>query len=459
MRPLLPVLLSALLSLAVAPGLLARELRVERVRADGALVLEELGIVRLQGVLLPPAPLPRLLREELHGLVGKSFDVTRDAGGPEQLDAVHLRKPGEPGSVNERLLRAGLAFYHTRSKDLTGRDRLLAAARSARAAGRGVWAGTTRVRGQPPKQRGAVLGLYYKEARFDYHEQLRRVKAVGADWVTLLLTAFVPKVDSNVIDRSGRRTVPDARLRETIRYARELGLRVALLPIVLIRDVESDDDWRGTLRPTDPGGFWRKYDEFLCHYLDIAREGGVELVFVGSELCSLETHHEAWRRVIQNARGRYPGWLSYSANWDHYDVPRFWPLLDQVGLTSYFELTEEEAPSDEQLVRAWRRVRSELGRLSKALGRDIVLTELGYPSQNGANTAPWNYFLAPEDVDLEEQAACFRAFRVVMKDASFLRGVYFFDFFEKGGPKDSTYAIWGKPAQREVAEFLRAFGR
>jgi hypothetical protein len=401
----------------------------------------------------------------LLALKGERFAVTRDVGGPGRLDAVTLRPWGSQGggapkrpSVNERFLRQGLCFFRARSQSLSGAEQLSLASAAARAAGRGVWAEGPRLRGAPPVQRGAVLGLYFKEERFDYHEQLRRVKAVGAEWVTLLLTCFVERVDSVVIDRSGSATVTDARLRETVAFARKLGLRVALMPVVLIREA-GEDDWRGTLRPRDLGQWWLAYDEMLGHYLDISRETGIELVYVGSELCSLEDQHEAWRRVIRNARGRYGGWLGYSANWDHLEVPRFWPLLDQVGLTAYFELTDELDPEPQQLEVAWRRVREELARLSKRLGRELVLTELGYPSQNGANTAPWNYYLAPDDIDLEEQAACLRAFAAVMHDAPFLRGVQFFDFFERGGAQDSTYAVWGKPAQGVVQEFLRTFRR
>lgn len=434
--------------------------RVLEVRRDGSLFVEEVGVLRLQGVDPPAAGEPRAaLERRLQRLTEeRGFRVSLEGGRRGRARVGFLHRPGRPRSVNEELLEAGLAFFRTRTKRSAEQAALLGAALRAKTAGRGVWQDVLRRSGPPPLQRGASLGLYYKEERLKYHEQLDRVAAVGADWVQLLLTLFVDNAGSSEIQSDPARTVTDARLRETIGYAKKRGLRVSLLPIILIREAE-DDDWRGTLRPSDPGRFWASYDDFLCHYLDLARETGVELVSVGSELCSLERQRDVWSRLIQNARGRYGGWLTYSANWDHYDVPRFWHLLDQVGMTAYFELTNDKNPSRRELEAAWRRVRGEIEAVSRKLGRQVVLTELGYASQNGANTAPWNYYLAQDDIDLQEQAECWRAFASVMGDADCLRGVYVFDFFEDGGPHDHTYAIWGKPAWEVVKKYLAAFGK
>jgi len=366
---------------------------------------------------------------------------------------------GEKRSVNEQLLAEGLAFFRTRSDKPARQEALLAASQSARRKQLGVWAGTRNAHSTPPIQRGGVLGLYYEVEEADYHEQLDRVRKSRAEWVSLLIRTMVDKVDSSEVDIRSSKTVPDTRLRETIAYAKKIGLHVGLLPIVLIRNIESKDDWRGTLRPKDPGRFWRSYDAMLCHYLDIARETGVELVSIGSELCSLEPNADAWRRIIANARGRYPGWLTYSANWDHYDVPRFFELLDQVGMSAYFELSTDKDASLEVLKRGWRRTRADLERAAKRIGKPLILTELGYASQDGANTAPWNYYLATDKPDFREQADCFRAFAAVMGDATFLHGVYVYEFFEKGGMDDTTYAIWGKPAWDVVTKFLADFRR
>lgn len=416
--------------------------------------------VRLQGLALSEqgrtGPRSELLAALRQLSTRGPFRLELDAhpGG----DYATLRQEKGGKSVNEEILEKGLAWFTSQSARVTDQARLLAAGRRAKSAGAGLWKGVQRLEGRPPIQRGAVLGLYYKEERFDYHEQIDRVVASGAEWLTLLVSNFVDKVDSSEVEFDAQRTVKASRFLETAAYARKKGLRLALLPIVLIRHA-GDDDWRGTLKPKDVGRFWLSYNRFLMHWTDLARRSGVDLLYVGSEFCSLERNQKAWERIIANARGRFGGWLTYSVNWDHYSVPRFWHLLDQVGMTAYFELTKDKDASYDKLVSAWRKVRKDLAKASKDLSRPLVLTELGYPSQNGANTAPWNYYLAQNDIDLEEQADCFRAFAEVMHDAPFLSGVYIFDFFEKGGPEDHTYAIWKKPAWKVVQKFLATFRR
>ncbi len=433
--------------------------RVKRVLPGAVLVLEGGQKIRLQGLEFPSTDYEH---RALRPLVGREFRWSGEEPDPDRpkLRRGLLFEKGKKTSVNADLLQRGLGWFRLRSRSERAFPSLQLALFRARAERRGLWKKVPMANGKPPFFRGGVLGLYYKESRLDYHKQLRRIRDIGADWVLLLLTVFVPKVDSSQIVKDPNRTVQERRLKETIRYAKGLGLKVALMPIVLIRESDNDDDWRGTLRPKDPVPFWLDYDKQLCHYGDIARDSGVELLFVGSELCSLEENFpKAWPRIIGNLRGRFGGWLSYSVNWDHYDVPKFWGLLDCVGLTAYFELTDNKKASPKELEEGWRKVRKELEGVSKALDRPIFLTELGYPSQEGANTAPWNYLLAKDKPDPEEQARCFEAFAKVMKDAKFLQGAFIFDFFEEGGEKDTTYALWGKRAWWVVRDLFKDWAK
>ncbi len=440
-----------------------RRVRVREVRGDGRILCADGSSLRLQGVGWPRGPeVSRAAARRLRDLsIGKELRFRPVEPDPDEAGTIRgVLAPEEGGpSLARTLLGEGLVWYRTRGKKLAEDEALRGACRRAREEGRGLWAGVRREKGPAPWMRGGVLGLYYKEERFDYHRQLGRIRKIGADWVLLLLTLFVDRVDSSDIERDPRMTVSDARLRETIAHARGLGLEPALMPVVLIRH-PGEDDWRGTLAPKDPGRFWSEYDEWMQHYLDLARETGVRVFFLGSELCSLEKHAGVWPRLIANARGRYGGWLGYSVNWDHYTVPSFWDELDLAGMTAYFELTEDKDADLPKLVEGWRRVRKELKGASREIGKPILLTELGYPSQDGANTAPWNYFLAKDRLDLEEQADCFRAFAEVMADAPFLSGVFIFDFFEEGGAEDHSYAIFGKPAWGVVKDlFSRLRGR
>ena len=443
------------------PRVPSGEASVQGVQADGSLLLADGRTVRLQGVELPDTVVrsegmaDRLRRrvEEYLGASGGRVWLTVDGGDPDGVTdgVVMLRSaPGaDTRTLNEELLRAGLGVFSCRTPQVSRRAELFAAAQTAQRL-RAGWFGAGRPRRLEglPFLNGAVIGLYHQIESQDYHRHLDELRGAGFDHVSFLFPGFLQKVDSVEIRRDLARTVTDARLMETIAYAKGLGLSVMLLPIVLILE-PGEEDWRGVLRPRDPGRWWRNYNRFLCHYLDIAESAGVDLFSVGSELGSLEDQTPAWKRLILNARGRYRGLLTYSANWDHAATAEFFPSLDAVGMTAYFSLTDKLDPSFEELVTEWRRVPRDLGELVKRHNRPLIFTELGYASQDGINRDPWNYTMNVEAVDLQEQRDCFEAFLTVAPEMGFLRGAYFYDYYPDGGVQDWTYSPRGKPAMEQ----------
>ncbi len=439
--------------------------RVERVVAFDRVVLSSGRFIRLLGLSEPdpvvrPAGWAEAARRSLQEELADQWVHVE----PEESGALALAEELEgylwlPGGrcVNERILAAGEALLWLERPALKRRQPLLQAALEAQRAGRG-WFGRPEGRRPParplPFHRGGVVALYYQDPALSYASRIREIREAGAERISFLFTAFVDKVDSVAIDRFGKRTVRDDRLQKCVEQAREQGLESMFLPIVLIRHA-SKEDWRGTLRPADLEAWFRSYLEFVAHYADLAQAWGVETFSAGSELCSLERHEALWRWVLENLRGRFAGLLTYSFNWDHAEAARFHDLLDFVGLTSYWTLTDKNDPTLDELVAAWRRVRASKEGIARRLDKPIVLTELGYPSQDGANREPWNYYLNPERVDLAEQAECLEAFARVFAEPSFLMGVYFFDWFEEGGPEDSSYSPRGKPALEVIRAYLR----
>ncbi|MCC6670435.1 MAG: thermonuclease family protein [Planctomycetes bacterium] len=428
------------------------------------LVLADGRRVRLQGLSLPtPRARPEGFTEALKAhlrasLLGREVWITperaREAWDPADVVGVVRTSPQGP-SVNEEVLAAGLAVYRVATPEPREDDALFAAARRAQRERRGWFAlGAERAFQALPYLNGAVLALYDQDPARSYVGAIDELAEAGFRHVCLLFSAFLPDVHGSRIDRHHRRTVGDERLEETIRHAKQRGMSVMLLPIVLL-DESRPEDWRGVVRPSEQDQFWREYERFLAHYLDVAERAGVEIVSVGSELGSLEPQTERWLRVIRNARGRFRGLLTYSVNWDHYHVPRFFAQLDFVGMTAYFSLTKEMDPSPAELVSAWRRLGEELEEKLRTVPVPVVFTEVGYASQDGINRDPWNYFMNRDRIDLREQAECLAAFVEVAKDLPFLRGAYFFDYFGEGGPHDPGYSPRGKPAMVEWRRWAR----
>ncbi len=421
--------------------------------------------VKLLGIGMPdslvlPAGFKEQARQRLEDMVDEKW-VHVEAENPLELAgggglSGYIWIPGGR-CVNEILLKEGRALLFLRRPGLKRKDSLLEAALYAQRHGSGWFGmkGHTEPVAKPwPFLKGGVLPLYYEDPNLSYDSQIEAVKRAGAERISFILRGFIERPESTEIDRFSKKTVRDTRLEKTIEKAHSLGLKTMLLPIVLIRN-SGEDDWRGSIRPSSLFSWFKSYLGFMIHYVDIAEAHGVETVSAGSEFCSLEKHETEWRWILRNLRGRFAGFLTYSFNWDHADVAGFHDMLDFIGMTGYFSLTDKNDPTVEELTAKWREIKKDIRRIARKYKKPIVFTELGYPSQDGANKDPWNYYMNPDKIDLKEQADCLEAFTRVFSAPSFLMGVFFFDWFEKGGPNDSSYSPVGKPALEIIKRYFR----
>jgi hypothetical protein len=302
-----------------------------------------------------------------------------------------------------------------------------------------------------PPMRGMALGLYHREADqkgWSFDDMLDEIRSVGADHVSLVVSWKQHDVRSVEIRPDPGVTIPDARLRALVREAHRRGLKVFLFPILEL-EVRRPLEWRGTITPRDVDAWWKAYEAFVLHYAAIAAKEKVSLFSVGSELVSTEKWRDRWFALISKVERLYPGQILYSANWDHYEEVSFWERLDFVGVTAYNELSRDlEAPLAD-LTRAWKEVRRKLSAFSRKVGKPLVVTEVGYTSQDGAAVHPWDY-TSRARVDLEEQRRCYAAFVAAWEGENALHGVYWWNWFGRGGASDTYYTPKGKPAEEVV---------
>lgn len=309
-----------------------------------------------------------------------------------------------------------------------------------------------------PFMKGISLGMYFQDQTFDYDEFLYDIKRLGASHVGFVISWYQKDVRSTKIERHPAKTVSDARLITTILQARARGLRVFLLPIVRLKE-RGPDDWRGVIKPTQLDAWWRSYRSYILHYVQIARNHGVELFSVGSELVSMEAHQDRWLRLIRNIRRLFPGPLVYSANWDHYEPVTFWHALDYIGISNYYELSKKELPPLATLRNRWMSIRKKIESWKKKYPhQQLMFTEVGYYSQRGTNIYPWDY-TRDQTISLEEQRRCYRAFIDTWEPSPVLGGTFFWNWFSRGGPKDKGYTPRGKPAECELRSWFRKKAR
>ena len=287
-----------------------------------------------------------------------------------------------------------------------------------------------------------------------YLQSVDAIAELGANTLLLVTPMFQEKVDSSEIRFDPQRCPTREQLTAILNRARDHGLQTMLLPIVLIEN-PGEKDWRGTLRPDDLAAWWASYERFVDYYLDIAVAAGVDVFSVGSELNSTECQLDRWRQIIDRVRRRFDGRVTYTANWDRYDRVTFWPMVDFISVSSYFELSRDDPDAPvTTLTVAWAAERRRLLRFASGERKSILIMELGYPSLPSAAAYPWDYVPTDEtETDHEAQARCYRAFFGAWSDALVRPGTgalgfncYFWDPYHRGGAADTGYGIRGKPA-------------
>jgi hypothetical protein len=304
-----------------------------------------------------------------------------------------------------------------------------------------------------PFVRGVALGLYSEIGPGPLERKLFEIASLGASHVSVpVVWSSLDVHSSTILPREGRST-PDETVARIAERARRHGLRVFLFPFIEVQRRKAQE-WRGAIRPASWDVWWTHYRRFILHYAALAERTGADLLCVGSELVTTEKMRERWVELIREVRAVYRGRLVYSANWDHYEPVTFWDRVDVIGLTSYYKVAEKNDSSEEEMTAAWRRIADRLAEWSRKVSRPVVFTEVGYPSLDGGAVQPWNYTLATP-ADPEEQRRAYRAFVRAWDGVKELGGVFFWDWYGDGGPRDTRYTPRGKPAEKVVRDWYR----
>lgn len=290
-----------------------------------------------------------------------------------------------------------------------------------------------------------------------YIPLLREIAGLGANSVLISPAAYMEHAKSQGIWIESRRCPSHDDFVKLLTQAKGLGLRVILMPTVLLSHPRGSE-WRGIIEPPDWPEWWRQYRDFVKYFAEIARDGQADTLMIGSELVSTEKQIDEWHKVIEVARGFFPGGkLGYSANWDHYEPVKFWDKLDCIGMTSYYTLAEKKNPTVDDVVRHWVPIRDKIMSWQKVVKKPLILTEVGWCSQEGAGTAPWNYYqnqkATPEGH--EEQRRLYEGFLRAWDGVPGLAGVIWWEWTpDDGGANDFGYTPRNKPAEHIMRKWF-----
>jgi hypothetical protein len=283
-------------------------------------------------------------------------------------------------------------------------------------------------------------------------QALAELMDTGTQWLSLIVTCYQETAASTEITCDLPRTPTDDDLLHALQTARELGLKVMLKPHL---DLNSDDaHWRGDIgdgfeSEAQWSAWFDAYETMIVRYAALAEDQRLEQFCVGTELAGTSGREAEWRAVVDAVRDVYSGELVYASNHGEENSIAWWGALDYIGVDAYYALTSSNDPTLDDLLAAWRMRLNRFQALSQRFDKPIVITEIGYRSVDGANREPWAWGTKGE-VDLHEQAICYRAALESFWAQPWLAGIYWWNWDtdpEQGGEQDIGFTPHGKPAE------------
>ena len=267
---------------------------------------------------------------------------------------------------------------------------------------------------------------------------MNAVAADGVNTVSLFVWWWAQQPSSNSLAPFDA-TESDASLTSDIAAAHAAGLKVVLTPIFLCGGCEGG--WRGVMQPSNVPAFFASYRAFMNHYAQLAQADNVWLLFVGSEMTSLQGQTAQWESVISGARQYYSGKIGYEQNWDVVGQPQFLSDVDVVGVSAYYPLDDAAEPSEAQLLADWTNSQNAtykghnwvggLQHLASSTGKPILFGEVGYMASDYAASHPFdNNFI---NVNPTLQANLYQALLTTFSGYSWWMGVTWWDWTDSAG--------------------------
>jgi hypothetical protein len=280
--------------------------------------------------------------------------------------------------------------------------------------------------------------------------------STGADWISLIVTAYQDTYMSTTIDRTGAHTPTDTDLVYAIEQAHARGLKVMLKPHVDLND-ESNGHWRGHIgdgftTQAQWNAWFASYRSVIEHYAALAQAHGADQFCIGTELLGT-THRESdWRAIVAGVRAVYDGPIVYAALHSGEETAiTWWDAVDYIGVDGYYPLTNDvnHHPDIAELEAAWEEPKAIMANLHATYGKPILLTEIGYRSQHGCANHPYDSNIV-SPLDLEEQLYAYEAAFRQLYDEPWLGGMFWWQWHADrfiSGPCNDGFSPYQKPAE------------
>jgi len=289
---------------------------------------------------------------------------------------------------------------------------------------------------------------------------LEKQSNLGANAVAIVPYSYMRSPNEpqplSIMSRAG--TENDESVIRDLVYARQLGLQTVLKPQIWMGgghwpgdvQMDSEADWEA---------FFRHYTRWIVHYALMAELYDADVFCIGVEFAQATIGRpDAWREVIKTVRAVYSGRLTYAANWGpEFERLTFWDELDLIGLNCYYPLSEAQTPSEAELSKRFEEVLQKARAVSKAFGRPLVLTEIGFTS----TTTPWlqpHLDGAGEAYSGSAQLRCYHIVtQALARSTDWCRGVLWWKYPSYptlGGEGHTGFTPNNKPTEAQLPELF-----
>ncbi len=279
---------------------------------------------------------------------------------------------------------------------------------------------------------------------------VKQAKAsLGLSHITLCFLAYQETAHSVEIDYKGSTTPEKDEIIELTNYAKSLGLKVILKPMLDCKD----GTWRAHINffdidvPCEPKwpDWFKSYTEYIVEYAKIAEAAGCEMLVIGTEMVQTERRASDWIMLINKVREVYSGLITYNTDKYQEENVKWWNHVDVISASGYYPYDEIETQIN----------RIEL--FAKRFNKPYFFAEAGCPCRVGSKANPNDWQFAG-DYSLNEQKEWIEKFIEVTRDREWLYGYTWWswshDIVSRENPAlDDGYDMYMKPSAEALKQY------
>ena len=237
--------------------------------------------------------------------------------------------------------------------------------------------------------------------------------------------------------------------------ARELGMTSMLKPQIFFGrswpgalEMKSEEDWNL---------FFDNYYRWIRHYAFLAEIHQIDMFCAGVEFSIATLNREDdWRKIFRKIRGLYQGQLTYASNWgEEFEKVGFWDELDFIGLNSYYPLSKNDNPTDEELRENFEKVKNKIKKVHSKFGKPVVFTEIGFRSMD----MPWKnpHEDGDDSFNEEHQRRCYEIIFEGIQNEDWCKGILWWKFpsyLEYRGRENDAFTPNNKLTEETVKKWF-----